>query len=506
MQARLDMHMEEKYIAAIDLGTHKFALSVAKVNGDDVQIIYYRETPSDGIRNSYVFNPMKAAAPLKAAIQEAERELRIRILQAVVGLPRYAVRQETASGKMTRSDSETAISMEEVNNLKEMAGDNYPVEDPKKEILYGAVAQSFSTEECFNQVENDIVGMPSETLEGNFKVFIGAKRQVTNIDSVFNSIGVAIAGKYFTPDVTAKAVLKEEEMDNGVALIDFGSGVTSVTIYSRKVLRHYASIPFGGRVITSDIKTECSITERLAENIKLAYGVCMPDKLQTLSEKTIQIKDEDGVAHQQLPVKYLSEIITYRVKEIIEAILYEIQESGYADSLRSGVVLTGGCANLTGCAGYIKELSGYNVRIGYPLHKFSASGCQGIFETSATTSIGMILASKSDNIASCIDEPIVDPREEDTHPAGEAEPHEAGSTVEEPYTQPLTEEERIIGDPETGILIPDEEFGEPQPPKPKPRPTKPRREHKPNGISLIWKKISATVGDLYKELGEDDNE
>lgn len=406
--------MEEKYIAAIDLGTSKLALTVAKICGEDVQIIYYKETPSVGIRYSSVLN-LKVSKPLQDAIREAEEELNIKILQVVVGMPRYSVQVETATGRIDR-DPNTCIQQEEVDSLKSMALDSYPLTSPKSEVLYGAVAQSFSTEDSFQMIESDTVGMVSEYLEGNFKVFIGQRRPVSNIDMLLNSLGVSAVRKYFVPDVTAKAVLTNEEMEGGVALIDFGGGVTSVSIYKNNIMRHYASIPFGGKSITADIMSECSISENLAENIKLAFGALMPDKLQTLSEKVIQINDENDVPWNQIPVKYLSEIMTCRTREIIRAILFEIQESGFADGLRCGVVVTGGAANMTGCAGFIKEESGYNVRIGYPRKKFSALGCNGVGETSAASSIGMILEAKNDNLLSCIiappkPEPVVEEEE-----------------------------------------------------------------------------------------------
>ena len=126
------------------------------------------------------------------------------------------------------------------------------------------------------------------------------------------------------PGITAKAVLKSEQMENGVALIDIGAGVSSVTIFKDKIMRFYAAIPFGGNSVTNDIKSECNFSFELAENIKKAYGACMPNKLSSLGEKSIQIVDEDGNTTAQVSVKYISEIITARMKEIIEALLFRI--------------------------------------------------------------------------------------------------------------------------------------------------------------------------------------
>ena len=292
-------------------------------------------------------------------------------------------------------------SIEDINYIKSIAQEEYPLEN-EKEVLFGAVAQSFSTSEDFQLIEKDIIGMASDKLEGNFKIFIGVKRYLQNIDMVFNQLGIAVAGKYFTPDTTSRAVLTYAEMESGVALIDFGAGVTSVSIHSGNIMRHYAAIPFGGRSITYDIDNECKIfSENLAENLKLAYGICMPEKLQNMNDKILRINIGTTAQYKDLPVKYLSEVISSRVQEITEAILYEIERSGFADSLRSGIVLTGGGANLANCKNFITELSGYSVRIGYPKPVFSGSGCIGVHEAEAATSIGMILAAIKDNCAEC---------------------------------------------------------------------------------------------------------
>ncbi|MCM1503233.1 MAG: cell division protein FtsA [Bacteroidales bacterium] len=389
--------MDERHIVAIDLGTSKFAVTVAKVEGDNMQVIYYREHKSDGIRESRVFAPKKATNVLENAIREAEEELGLKIRKVVVGMPRYQVSQASATMRVTRNPGE-CITEEEVRNFKEIAMDTYPMDDRPSEILLGAVAQSFSNGEEFQLVEDDIIGTASDYIDGNFKLFIGKSKPLDDIDLAFKMIGITVVRKYFTPDTTAKAVLRESEIDNGVALVELGGGVTSATVYYGGIMRHYASIPFGGKLITKDIKSEASISETLAENIKLAYGACMPDRLQHLSEKVLYI---NSVPAKQLSVKYLSEIITARTREIINAILYEIEQSGFPDNLKSGIVITGGGANLTNCCNLIKEMSGYNVRKGYPRSSFFTSECNGVTGTEAATSIGMLLSAKGESAINC---------------------------------------------------------------------------------------------------------
>ncbi len=396
--------MEERYIATADLGTSKIALTVARVNGENTEVIYYNETPSEGIRYGSIFNPLKAAGKLRESIRLAEKSLGIKIMQIVTAMPRGSVRQENAPASIPRSEPYSCILQEEVNALKNITLDNYPLSDSGREEIYGAIAQSFSTDDVINASEEDIVGVPSEKLEGNFKIFVGAKRAVDNIYNMTNMLEVGVARKYFLPEICGRAVLTEGEMENGVGLVEIGAGVTSISIFQNNILRYYSSIPFGGNSITSDIKMECNIKSSLAESIKRSFGACMPEKLPSLSEKTLMIVNEEMGTTYKLPVKYLSEIITSRVHEIMQAIFFLIQESGYADRLRAGLVISGGGANLINCANIIKEESGYSVRVGYPhVKSFSNVECPGFGTTSSLASVAMLMVAREDPHLNCLD-------------------------------------------------------------------------------------------------------
>lgn len=478
--------MKERYIATVDLGTSKLALAVARVAEDASEVLYYKQIPSDGVRYGAVYNPAKASVPLKAAISEAEKELSIKITQVVVGVPRSGIRQEVSSAKLERGSIDTCISQEEVNDIKNLALDSYPLDDAEKQEIYGAVAQSFSTDDSYGCTEEDVVGMPSAMLEGNFKVFVGLKRATTNIDIMLNMVDVALARRYFLPPLIADAVLSADERENGVALIEIGAGVSSVTIYQGGILRYYQSIPFGGQSVTGDIKLECSFGARLAENVKMGFGACMPDKLQTMSDKVLRIVDEANGTEQLLPVKYLSEIITARMREIIDALLFRIQESGYADRLRAGVVLSGGGAELAGCAGLIKEMSGYNVRTGYPrMRCFSYSGFPGLAEADAAATVGMLMSAREDAHLNCIDA-IPVRRKEEVPTAAE----------------PLQEEAEQEKEDDTVFAPAPEE---------KPRKSEKPRKQKSEGRLITWVKRNARevaekgegfVGNLFAQMDE----
>ncbi len=489
--------MEEKNIVAIDLGTSKIALTVAKVNGDDIQVVYYKETPSAGMRYSSVFNNTHVAEPLEKIIRDAEEALDIKITQAVVGMPKYPVRQESNSGLIKDRGEDTDITEEHVAELKRYAEDSYPLSDSRNEAIYGAVAQSFSDGENFQIIEKDIIGMTSDVLEGHFKIFIGKKKDLKNIDTAMRRVGISVRKKFFTADTTAKAVLTSEEMENGVALIDFGGGCTSVSIYHGNIMRHYASIPFGGKNITNDIKAEAQISERLAENIKLAFGACMPEKLQSLSEKVIHIRSNSTEPDKKLPVKYLSEIITARVEEIIMAMLYEINESGFGDMLRSGIVLTGGCAQTANLGNFINEISGYKVRTGYPHGRVSTAGCNGISETTAATSIGLILAAKDEQSINCTTVGEQRPAADITIETGEEFEITQAEETEQTVLEDSTEETaattaygdgKIFSDDEIEVVKPSEE--------------KKKQKEQENFLKVLWRKAVRKAEETAEKTGD----
>ena len=431
--------MDERYVAAVDLGSSTVRLCVACIRGDEVEVVHYGERVSAGIRTSLVFNPQLTSSVVGDLVREAELALMVRISQVVVGLPRKDVVQLTASMKMERSASNEYISLEEIRDLRALALDTYPLPDPGKQGIYGVVAQSFEIDEGMTLREREVVGTLSSTLEGRFKVFVGRRQGITALDKIFNGLGIAVSKQYFLPDAVSRAVLNDVERNGGVALVDVGGGVTSVSIYQGGILRHYASIPFGGRAVTGDIEIECAIPADLAEKIKVRFGACQPDKLGGLSEKVLQIRLTDP--YMEIPVKYVSEIVDSRCREIVEAVLYYIEESGFSNSLRSGIVVTGGGAELTNYISLFKDMSGYKVRKGYPRRLFSSAVGKDVFSTSAAAVTGMVLCAKDDALLDCATE--------------SAQPEEA-----EPETVEVEVTEKTTSPEQDGRLFSPDEFGE----------------------------------------------
>jgi cell division protein FtsA len=213
----------------------------------------------------------------------------------------------------------------------------------------------------------------------------------------------------------------------------------------------------------------------------------MTDKVQNMSDKVIHIKSNSAEPDKQVSVKYLSEIITARVEEIIMAILYEIHKSGFADMLRSGLVITGGGAQIANLGNFIYDLSGYRVRTGYPKALFSCQGCDDINETTACTSLGLILAAKDDVTLNCAINGI---------------PTETETPIETVVTEPTTVEEENTADTDNGLLFNNDVLDDI-----KEEPTKKAPEPKKCGLKVFWKKINNYCGELYETVNKEiDNE
>jgi cell division protein FtsA len=306
--------------------------------------------------------------------------------------------------------------------------------------------------------------------------------------------------------VVAKTVLTEEDRQSGVALVDIGAGVTSVAIYQGGIMRSYVAIPFGGKTITGDIRSECSIPEDLAEKIKLKFGACMPGKLASLSEKVLQIRLTEP--YKEVTVKYISEVIDARAREIIDAVLYYIQESGLENNLRGGIVLTGGGASLVNFANLFKEVSGYEVRIGFPKHLFSAPVGAGVYNPSAAAAIGMILAAKDDKMPDCVTRP--EPIWADTP---DPEPEVEEETVEE--SEGFFVPDSTFEGGEQGTLIDADNFGPAEPQEKKPEkvkePKKPKKPKEPKASKMHWikdigSKVKIGVLNFYDEMTREEED
>jgi len=166
------------------------------------------------------------------------------------------------------------------------------------------------------------------------------------------------------PIASASAVLTSDEKEAGVAMVDIGGGTTDVAIYYDGILRHTAVIPFGGDVITRDIKEGCSILHRHAEKIKVQFGTALGDAAP--EDQVVSIPGISGREPKMISLRFLSKIVQARMEEIIDQVSYEIDNSGFANKLGAGITVTGGGALLKHIRQLIAYKTSYDVHIGYP--------------------------------------------------------------------------------------------------------------------------------------------
>jgi cell division protein FtsA len=379
------MGNQNHYVAAIDLGTTKIVTIIGKKNPNGkLQIVAFSKAPSTGIKRGVVLNIEETVASIQRTVEEAQVKSGVIFDEVFVGIAGQHIRSVRNRGYINRTSAEDVITLDDVRKLVEDMH-RIPVE-VGEEILH-VLPQNFI-------VDNEVgvkspVGMSGRRLEANFHIVIGQTASAKNIERCVERVGLKVSDLILEPLASAEAVLTDDEKEAGVALIDIGGGTTDVAVYYDGIVRHTAVIPFGGNVITNDIKEGCQILLRQADQLKVQFGSALGDLAP--DDKIVTIPGISGRDPKEISFKTLAYIIQSRMEEIIDTVAYEIENSGYADKLGAGVVLTGGGALLRNLPQLVKFKTGLDVRIGYPVEHLSADSPEGINEPHYSTAIGLVL-------------------------------------------------------------------------------------------------------------------
>lgn len=372
------------YVAAIDLGTTKIVTLVGKKNPNGkFQILSYSKTPSTGIKRGVVLNIEETVASIQRTVEEAQTQSGIILGDVFVGIAGQHIRSIKNRGYINRDSVESEITTEDV---KKLINDMYKIPIEVGEEILHVLPQDFIVD---NEPGVRPVGMMGRRLEANFHIVIGQTTSAKNIEKCVNRVGLKVNDLILEPLASAEAVLTEDEKEAGVVLVDIGGGTTDVAMFYDGIVRHTAVIPFGGNVITNDIKEGCSILFRQAESLKVQFGSALGDMAP--EDKIVTIPGISGRDPKEISFKSLAYIIQSRMEEIIDAVNFEIENSGYAEKLSAGIVLTGGGALLRHLSQLVKFKTGYDVRIGYPNEHLSADTSDEINQPMYSTAIGLIL-------------------------------------------------------------------------------------------------------------------
>jgi len=373
-----------EYVAAIDLGTTKIVTLIGKKNPNGkFQIVSYSKTSSTGIKRGVVLNIEETVASIQQTVEEVQTQSGIILSDVFVGIAGQHIRSIKNRGYINRDSFESEITTEDVQKL---INDMYKIPIEVGEEILHVLPQDFIVD---NEPGVRPVGMIGRRLEANFHIVIGQTASAKNIEKCVNRVGLKVNDLILEPLASAEAVLTEDEKEAGVVLVDIGGGTTDVAIFYDGIVRHTAVIPFGGNVITNDIKEGCSILFRQAESLKVQFGSALGDMAP--EDKIVTIPGISGREPKEISFKSLAYIIQSRMEEIIDAVSFEIDNSGYAEKLSAGIVLTGGGALLRHLSQLVKFKTGFDVRIGYPNEHLSADSNEDINQPMNSTAIGLIL-------------------------------------------------------------------------------------------------------------------
>ncbi|MEJ2594562.1 MAG: cell division protein FtsA [bacterium] len=384
MHAKLKSE-EPKIIVGLDIGTTKIACIVGQQNEyGKIEILGYGKTESIGVKRGVVANIENTVKSITKAVEMAEQVSDVNIQTVNVGIAGQHIKSYQHRGNIIRKKPDEEITQDEIDQLtKDMYGLSM---DPGEEII------DVIPQEYIIDGESGIrepVGMLGNTLEANFHIIIGQTAAAKNILKCIKKAGLTMEDLILEPIASAEAVLSDEEKEAGVVLVDIGGGTTDVAVFQDEVIRHTAVIPFGGDVITEDVKEGCSIIKKHAEELKVKFGSSLAS--ENRDDEVVAIPGLRGRPPKEITLKNLASIIQARMEEIIEQIYFEIKNSGYEKKLIAGIVLTGGGAELKHISQLTEFITGMDTRVGTPNEHLASDVSDDIASPMYATGVGLVI-------------------------------------------------------------------------------------------------------------------
>jgi len=371
-------------VVGLDIGTTKIACLVGrKTDHGKIEILGIGKAPSLGVSRGVVSNIEKTVQSIRAAVEEAEAKSGIEIKVVNVGIAGQHIKSLQHRGMITRDSIEEEISQKDVD---ELIDDMYKlVMMPGEEIIH-VLPQEYIVDR--QPGIKDPIGMSGVQLEANFHIITGQMAAARNIFKCVHKAGLEVSELILEPLASSSAVISDEEKEAGVALVDIGGGTTDIAIFHDGIIRHTSVIPFGGNVITEDIKEGCTIMQRQAELLKTKFGSAVTQTSQ--ENEVVCIPGLRGRDPKEISVTNLANIINARMSEILEHIYFEIKNSGYEKKLIGGIVVTGGGSQLKHMNQLIEFTTGMDSRVGYPNEHLSSNTNINVTSPLFATGVGLV--------------------------------------------------------------------------------------------------------------------
>lgn len=372
-------------IVGLDIGTTKIACMVGRKNEHGkIEMLGLGKAESIGVKRGVVSNIEQTVQSIRKAVQEAEKSAGVGISHVNVGIAGQHIRSLQHRGMITREDSENEISKDDLDLLEK---DMHKLMMQPGEKIITVIPQEYIVDN--EQGIKDPIGMSGVRLEGNYHIITGQLTAIKNIAKCVHKADLNYTGLTLEPLASSAAVLSEEEKEAGVVLVDIGGGTTDMAIFQDGIIRHTAVIPFGGNVITDDIKTGCTIMRKQAEALKVKFGSALPQDSQ--NNDIICIPGFRNRQPKEISMRNLAHIINARMEEIIEHIYYEISNSGYEKQLIAGLVVTGGGSQLKHLQQLFEYVTGMDSRVGYPNEHLANSNDHSVTSPMYATGVGLVI-------------------------------------------------------------------------------------------------------------------
>lgn len=378
--------MKDKIVVGLDIGSTKIcALVGRKDQFGKLEILGMGKAPSEGVTRGVVINIDKTVNAISEAIEEAEQTSGIDIRIVNVGIAGQHIKSLKQNGSITRDSAENEITRNDVNRL---INDMYRIVTPPGNEIIHVMPQDYTVD--FETGIKEPIGMSGIKLEADFNIITAQTSAINNINRCVKRTGLEIENLILEPIASSLSVLTDEEREAGVVLVDIGGGTTDVAIFYENIIRHTAVIPFGGDIITSDIKEGCRIMTTQAEKLKVKFGKAIAEKANV--NEFVSIPGLRGRSPKEISVRNLAHIIEARMQEIIESVHQEIIKSGYLNKLVGGIVITGGGSQLRNCKQLFEFMTGMDARIGYPNEYLGKVKVEAAKSPMYATTIGLVMA------------------------------------------------------------------------------------------------------------------
>ena len=373
------------YIVGLDIGTTKIACIVGeKVDNGKIVIRGYGKTESTGVKRGMVFNIEETVNAIRRAVDQASEQSNVDIRTVNVGIAGHHIRSVQHRGVLMRDNPNVEITEAEIEKLRQ---DVFKLGMTPGEEIIDVIPQEYIVDDEMGIRHPK--GMLGSKLEANFHVIVGQVAAARNIITCIHQAGLEMEHMILEPIASAEAVLGEDEKEAGVALVDIGGGTTDIAIFYDNIIYHTAVIPFGGNVITEDIRQGCSIIKKHAEEIKVKYGSAVAS--ENRDDEVVSIPGIRGREPKEISFKTLASIIQARLSEIFDIVNSEIQKVNSEHKLIAGIVLTGGGAMMKHIQQLAAFKTGLDVRIGYPNEYLANDTAPELASPMYSTGVGLVI-------------------------------------------------------------------------------------------------------------------